>query len=56
MALAAGTTMAAQLGVTPLLLFHFHEVPGVTVLANLAAFPAVSPALLLSGSRRPLWA
>lgn len=46
-ALAAGTTMAAQLGVTPLLLFHFHEVPGVTVVANLAAFPAVSPALLL---------
>ena len=46
-ALAAGTTLAAQLGVTPILLFHFHEVPGVTVIANLAAFPAVSPALLL---------
>jgi competence protein ComEC len=46
-ALAAGTTLAAQLGVTPLLLFHFHEVPGVTVVANLMAFPAVSPALLL---------
>jgi competence protein ComEC len=46
-ALAAGTTMAAQAGVTPLLLFHFHQVPGVTVLANLAAFPAVAPALLL---------
>ena len=46
-ALAAGTTLAAQLGVTPLLLFHFHEVPGVTILANLMAFPAVSPALLL---------
>ena len=46
-ALAAGTTMAAQFGVSPLLLFHFHEVPGVTILANLAAFPAVSPALLL---------
>jgi competence protein ComEC len=46
-ALAAGTTVAAQLGVTPLLLFHFHEVPGVTIVANLAAFPAVSPALLL---------
>src|SRR5262249_38217023 len=43
-ALAAGTTTAAQIGVTPLLLFHFHEVPAVTVLANLAAFP---PALLL---------
>nr|MBA3691691.1 ComEC/Rec2 family competence protein [Actinomycetota bacterium] len=47
LALAAGTTMAAQLGVTPLLLFHFHEVPGVTIAANLAAFPAVAPALLL---------
>ncbi len=46
-ALAAGTTLAAQFGVTPILLFHFHEVPGVTVVANLAAFPAVSPALLL---------
>jgi competence protein ComEC len=46
-AMAAGTTTAAQLGVTPLLLFHFHEVPGVTIIANLAAFPAVSPALLL---------
>src|SRR5262249_13851578 len=45
--LAAGTTIAAQFGVTPLLLFHFHEVPGVTIVANLAAFPAVSPALLL---------
>ena len=46
-AMAFGTTIAAQLGVTPLLLFHFHEVPGVTIAANLAAFPAVSPALLL---------
>jgi competence protein ComEC len=46
-ALAAGTTIAAQFGVTPLLLFHFHEVPGITIVANLAAFPAVSPALLL---------
>jgi competence protein ComEC len=47
LALATGTTLAAQLGVTPVLLFHFHEVPGVTVLANVAAFPAVSPALVL---------
>ena len=31
----------------PLLLFHFHEVPGMTIVANLVAFPAVSPALLL---------
>lgn len=46
-ALAAGTTLAAQLGVTPILLFHFHEVPGVTLIANLLAFPAVSPALVI---------
>ena len=46
-ALAAGTTLAAQAGVTPILLFHFHEVPGSTLPANLLAFPAVSPALLL---------
>jgi competence protein ComEC len=46
-ALAAGTTLAAQVGVTPILLFHFREVPGVSIAANLLAFPAVSPALLL---------
>jgi competence protein ComEC len=46
-AFAAGTTIAAQFGVTPLLLFHFHEVPGVTIVANLAAFPLVEPALLI---------
>jgi len=46
-ALAAGTTLAAQAGVTPILLFQFREVPGVTIFANLLAFPAVSPALLL---------
>ena len=46
-AIAAGATLAAQLGVTPILLFHFHEVPLVTLAANVLAFPAVSPALLL---------
>jgi len=46
-AMACGATVAARFGVTPLLLFPFHEVPGVTIVANLAAFPAVSPALLL---------
>lgn len=46
-ALAAAATIAAQIGVTPLLLFHFQEVPLVTVVANVVAFPAVSPALLL---------
>jgi len=46
-ALAFGASLAAQFGVTPVLLFHFHEVPLITLPANLAAFPAVSPALLL---------
>jgi competence protein ComEC len=45
--LAAGATLAAQVGVTPLLLFYFHEVPISTVAANVLAFPAVAPALLL---------
>jgi competence protein ComEC len=47
MSLAAGATLAAQVGVTPLLLFYFHEVPISTVAANVLAFPAVAPALLL---------
>jgi competence protein ComEC len=46
-AVAAGATIAAQLAVTPILLFYFHEVPVVTVAANVLAFPAVSPALVL---------
>jgi competence protein ComEC len=47
LALATGATAAAQLGVTPVLLYHFHEVPLATLVANVLAFPAVSPALLL---------
>jgi competence protein ComEC len=46
-AAAAGATASAQLGVTPILLYHFHEVPLVTLPANLAAFPLVAPSLLL---------
>ena len=46
-ALATGATLAAQVGVTPLLLSVFHEVPLATIAANVLAFPAVSPALLL---------
>src|SRR6266508_174542 len=46
LALAAGATLGAQAGVTPLLLFHFGVVPTVTLPANLLAFPAVSPAML----------
>ena len=46
-ALATGATLAAQVAVTPVLLFQFHEVPVSTVVANVLAFPAVAPALLL---------
>jgi competence protein ComEC len=49
-ATAAGATISAQLGVTPILLYHFHEVPLVTLPANLAAFPLVAPSLLLGAS------
>src|SRR5207248_11295162 len=47
LALAAGTTLGAQAGVSPLLLYHFHQVPEVTLLANVFAFPAVPAAMLL---------
>jgi competence protein ComEC len=47
LALAAGTTLAAQIGVGPLLLYHFGLVPMVSLPANLLAFPAVAPAMLL---------
>ena len=45
LAAAAGATISAQLGVTPMLLF-IPEVPLVTLPANLAAFPLVAPSLL----------
>jgi competence protein ComEC len=47
LALAAGTTLGAQAGVTPLLLHYFGAVPTVTVVANLLAAPAVGPGMLL---------
>src|SRR5439155_20229826 len=47
LALAAARTVGAQAGVRPLLLYHFGLVPTVTVLANLLAFPAVGPAMVL---------
>lgn len=46
-AAAAGATLGAQIGVTPVLLFWFHEVPLSTIGANILAFPAVAPAMLL---------
>jgi competence protein ComEC len=45
-ALAAATTLAAQAGVLPLLLFYFRVFPLVSVPANLLAFPAVGPGML----------
>jgi competence protein ComEC len=47
LALAVGTTLAAQAGVTPVLLYYFGAVPTVTLLANVLAFPAVGPGMLL---------
>ena len=47
LALAAGTTLGAQAGVTPVILYHFGAVPTVTLPANLLAFPAVGPGMLL---------
>jgi competence protein ComEC len=47
LALATGATLAVQLGVTPLLLYYFNEVPVSTIAANVLAFPAVPPALLI---------
>jgi competence protein ComEC len=46
-AVAAGATISAQLGVTPILLYQFHEVPLATLPSNLLAFPLVAPSLLL---------
>lgn len=47
LALAFAATAAAQAAVTPLLLLRFGVVPTVTLLANVLAFPAVAPALLI---------
>jgi DNA internalization-related competence protein ComEC/Rec2 len=47
LALATAATLSAQVAVTPLLLFWFHEVPTSTLVANVLAFPAVAPAMLL---------
>lgn len=47
LATAAGTTIGAQAGVTPLMLHYFGAVPTVTLAANLLAAPAVGPAMVL---------
>ncbi|HEX2089560.1 MAG TPA: DNA internalization-related competence protein ComEC/Rec2 [Actinomycetota bacterium] len=47
LALPAAATLSAQAGVTPLLLYHFGLVPSVTAVANVLAFPAVAPAMVL---------
>ncbi len=46
LAAAVGTTLAAQVAVSPVLLFHFGDVPLITLVANVVAAPAVAPALL----------
>jgi competence protein ComEC len=51
---AAAATIAAQAAVTPLLLLLFGTVPTVTLLANVLAFPAVAPALLLGSAAAAL--
>jgi competence protein ComEC len=54
----AAATIAAQVGVTPLLLLRFGTVPTVTFLANVLAFPAVGPALFLgsvAAAMAPAW-
>lgn len=58
LALAVGTTLAAQAGVMPVLLFHFQVFPIVSIPANLLAFPAVGPAMILglaSGMLEMVW-
>jgi competence protein ComEC len=58
LALAAGATLGAQAGVAPLLLYHFGAVPLVSIPANLLAFPAVAPAMLMglaAGVTGMLW-
>ncbi len=47
LALAAGTTIAAQGGVSPVLLYYFGWVPTVTIGANVLAYPAIGPGMLL---------
>jgi competence protein ComEC len=57
-ALAAATTLAAQAGVLPLLLFYFRVFPLVSIPANLLAFPAVGPGMLLglaAGALEMVW-
>jgi competence protein ComEC len=58
LAVAAGTTLAAQFGVMPLLLFYFQVFPLVSFPANLLAFPAVGPGMLLglvAGGLEAVW-
>lgn len=42
-----GGTLAAQLGVAPILVYYFNQFSVVSFLANLLAVPAVAPALIL---------
>jgi competence protein ComEC len=58
LALAGGTTLAAQFGVMPVLLFYFQVFPLVSFPANLLAFPTVGPGMLLglvAGGLEVVW-
>jgi competence protein ComEC len=58
LALALAATVGAQVGVTPILLLTFGIVPGVTLVANVLAFPAIPLALsfgLLSSGAALVW-
>jgi competence protein ComEC len=46
----AAVTVAASLVTAPLMAFHFERIPVATILANLAALPAVAPAMWLGMS------
>jgi competence protein ComEC len=43
----AAVTVAASVATAPLMAFHFERIPVATVFANLAALPAVAPAMWL---------
>lgn len=43
----AAVTLAATIATAPLIAFHFDQMPVATILANLAAMPAVAPAMWL---------
>ncbi len=54
----AAVTVAATIATAPLMAFHFERLPSATVVANLAALPAVAPAMwlgMLSAALGQIW-